>query len=77
MLVQIIIFLVRKRLGLKKYEEFQFANQVNKTEYYFFDQTCIRKIVPNWGIRAAGVSLNWLVNPRCKIVKRGTFYVCD
>ena len=70
MLIRVIIFLVRKQLGVGKYEEFQFANQKNKNEYYYFDKTCLRKNVPGWPSKPSSVSLNWLLNPMCEIIKR-------
>lgn len=41
-----VMFLVRKKLGLKKYQEFQFDNQKDKTNRYYFSDYEIVKIEP-------------------------------
>ena len=66
---QVIVYLIRKRLGLKKYEEFQFINQKTNAFYYFTDAS----IMKHNGIVAkpSSVSLNWLLNDECYLVKRG------
>lgn len=66
---RLIIYLIRKRLGLRKYETFQFTNQKSKDEYYWFNEDELRKYVPSLG-RAmdAHVSLNWLLDDNCKVV---------
>lgn len=62
-----IIFLVRKKLGLKKYEDFRFRNQKSGASYFFTDQELI-KVEYDYG-RPAGVSLNWLLSDECEIYK--------
>lgn len=64
---RLIVFLVRKRLGLKKFEEFRFANQ-KTTAIYFFTSTEVMKVT-RFGTEPSGVSLNWLLNDECKICK--------
>lgn len=67
---RLIIFLVRKKLGLKKYQTFQFANQLNKDCYYYFTETHIMKSSPSLTHhRSSSVSLNWLLDNECEIVK--------
>lgn len=66
---RLIIFLIRKRLGLKQYEEFQFSNQKSNAVYWFAD-TCVRKM-DKAGIQESSVSLNWLLNDDCEVMKRG------
>ena len=62
-----IIFLVRKKLGLKKYEDFRFNNQKSEAFYFFTDQELIKE---EYGYRyPAGVSLNWLLSDECEICK--------
>ena len=69
MLKRLIIFLVRKRLGLKKYETFQFANQRDEFNYYWFNDTELRKYVSKEGIAVdAHVSLNWILHDECEIL---------
>lgn len=66
-LKRLVIFLVRKRLGLKKYEHFQFDNQKSDATYFFSDAV-VMKDTGNT-VRMSTVSLNWLLNDDCKITK--------
>ena len=69
---RLIIFLVRKRLKLGLYEEFQFANQKTNNVYYFEKDKLIKVISQNEDsvvICKSSVSLNWLLDDRCEIVK--------
>lgn len=66
-LKRLVIFLVRKRLGLKKYEHFQFDNQKSDATYFFSDAV-VMKDTGNT-VRLSTVSLNWLLNDDCKIIK--------
>jgi hypothetical protein len=63
---RLILFLVRWRLGLKKYEPFQFDNQKTDAVYYFSDSG-IMKAVPGT-ITKSRVSLNWLLDDECGII---------
>ena len=72
MLARLIIFLIRLKLGLKKFEGFQFENQKSKTDEYYFGGNClIKKTKGTYGynIELSGVSLNWLLDKNCKIKK--------
>lgn len=72
MINRLIIFLIRMKLGLKKYEKFQFVNQKSSMDVYFFDDYCLMKKEykgSNLFIRESSVSLNWLLNDKCKIKK--------
>ena len=40
---RLIIFLVRMRLGLKKYELFQFENQKTDDVYYFTETELVKR----------------------------------
>ena len=66
---RLILFLVRTRLGLKKYETFQFANQKNNYVYCFTSYGIMksRKGVKNASVSYSGVSLNWLLDDECEI----------
>lgn len=64
---RLVIFLVRKRLGLKKYEHFQFDNQKSNATYFFSD-ICVMKDTGTT-LYQSSVSLNWLLNDNCKITK--------
>lgn len=70
---RLIIFLIRKRLGLRKSEPFRFENQKSRTDWYMFTDIDILKHTTdergNEVIRQSTVSLNWLLDEKCKIVK--------
>lgn len=67
LLKRLVIFLVRKRLKIKAYEPFQFANQKSPLEYYEFTSTGLSKC-SDGVIRPANVSLNWLLSDECEII---------
>ena len=62
-----IIFLIRKRLGLKKYEHFRFTNQKTNAEYYFTECN-IMKTYSGW-TQPSHVSVNWILDDNCEIEK--------
>lgn len=76
MLQLFILFLIRKRLGLKKYEQFQYANQKDTEVWYYIGPTRIMKVYPEPECEGlprcilSNVSLNWLLDDRCKIIKK-------
>ena len=61
----LIIFLVRKRLGLGLCEEFRFTNQKSDAVYWFTKE----KLFKYWNghVEPSGVSLNWLLDDECEI----------
>lgn len=67
---KLIIFLIRKRLGLGKRELFQFSNQKTNAVYYFDDDVIYK--VNDWSpdssscLTESGVSLNWLLSDECR-----------
>ena len=66
---KLIVYLIRKRLGLKKYQCFRFNNQKHDNVYWFAD-TQILKSEPLGSaqvITLSSVSLNWLLDDRCRI----------
>lgn len=63
---RLIIFLVRKRLGVPKYARFRFVNQKNKCEMYTFESDRIMKRTESGCYVSAGVGLNWLLDKECK-----------
>ena len=69
---RLIIFLVRKKLGLKKGEYFRFANQLNPYNTYYFTDDAVMKHFGRWkgsdDVKSS-VSLNWLLDDECEIVK--------
>ena len=68
---RLIIFLVRKKLGLKKGEHFRFANQSSPYDTYYFTDDAVMKHLSWWTgeDRRSSVSLNWLLDDECEIVK--------
>lgn len=65
MLRRVIIFLVRKKLGVKKYERFKFVTQKENATYYFTESGIMKE--HNGRTFVSGVSLNWLVDDGCEI----------
>ena len=66
---RLILFLVRKRLGLKKYEHFRFTNQRSKTDTYYFGETILWKRIVGDIDCPSNVSLNWILDHECEIEK--------
>lgn len=71
---RLILFLIRKRLGLKRNEHFRFANQASEKDYYYFARTYLVKM--RWSnywekyiTGPSNCSLNWLLDENCQIVK--------
>lgn len=65
---RLIIFLIRRRLGLKKGDRFQFKNQKTRDLYFFTDESLMKVEYITGGIhRLSGVSLNWLLSDECEI----------
>ena len=64
---RLIIFLIRLRMGLKKYEVFQFVNQKSNAMYYFSEDAVMKE----WRgqVTKSTVSLNWLLDDECEINK--------
>jgi hypothetical protein len=68
MIKRLVIFLIRCKLGLKKYERFRFNNQASKANCYYFTSDELIKIdVDNCKVRTSTCSLNWLLNDKCRI----------
>lgn len=65
---RLVLFLVRRRLGLKKYQKFRFANQSSPTDYYYFTSSYIFKCHAST-VERSSVSLNWLLDDNCEIIK--------
>lgn len=68
MIAKLVIFLIRVKLKLKKYEKFRFDEQKSRHDYYFFTDSKIMKR-SNYVTSPSSVSLNWLLDPNCKVVK--------
>lgn len=74
MLKRLIIFLIRKKLGLKKFQGFRFANQKSEDDWYVFTNDRIIKVEGGKNTQASHVSLNWILDERCSIVKLNIKY---
>ena len=71
-MTRLILFLIRRKLGVKKCENFRFTNQKNKEDTYYFYNAGIRKVYKRDDItrcKQSNVSLNWLLDPNCEIEK--------
>lgn len=71
-MTKLILFLLRIKFGLKENEPFQFSNQKNIMDYYYWTSSGLKKKMIRkceTKERKANVSLNWLLDPECKIVK--------
>jgi hypothetical protein len=64
----LILFLTRKRLGLRKNQSFRFKNQKSATEYYWFTSDAVMKMCYDGEVKPSSVSLNWLLSGDCVIV---------
>ena len=71
MIRRLVLYLVRKKLGLKLYEDFKFENQKSYTEYYFTKKKLVKVVLTpeNMYEEPSSVSLNFLLSDECKIVK--------
>ena len=67
MRTRIIMFLIRTKFGLKKHENFRFANQKSNAVYYIADSG----VMKHWHgcTTLSSVSLNWLLDKECVIEK--------
>lgn len=65
MVRRIVIFLIRKKMGMKKYEMFKFVGQKTDAVYYFTESNIMKR----WHGQTtlSGVSVNWLLDDDCKI----------
>ena len=71
-MARLILFLVRRKLGLKKGEAFRFSNQKNKKDEYRITSFGVLKVYTRGlttRVKMSNVSLNWLLDPDCKIEK--------
>lgn len=71
MLNRLIIFLIRRRLGIGPSEHFRFTNQKTDDVYYFDSKKGALIKLSGFAPHPclSGVSLNWLLSEECKIEK--------
>lgn len=60
-----IIFLIRKKLGLKKFQHFKFIGQKTDAVYWFTESNIMKRW--NGHTTLSGVSVNWLLDNECEI----------
>ena len=62
---RLILFLIRRKLGLKMCEAFQFTNQKSDAIYYITGNSVMKLWRGN--IEQSHVSINWLLDDDCEI----------
>lgn len=70
MIERLIVFLIRRRLQLKKHQPFRFKNQKTENVYYFTEDKLIKIPEDKRTVSRAEkslVSLNWLVSDECEV----------
>lgn len=70
MIERLIVFLIRRRHRLKKYQPFQFKNQKTENVYYFTEYRLIKIPDDKRTVSRAEkslVSLNWLLSDECEV----------
>ena len=65
---RLIIFLIRKRLRLRKYQRFRFKNQKSPTDCYFFTSKHLMKETVGGYIHSSGTGLNYLLSDDCCVI---------
>lgn len=63
---RIIWFLIRRKLGVKKYQQFIFTNQLSENTSYMISSDKIFKVQGN-RLKHSDVSINWLLSDECEI----------
>lgn len=69
---ELIVYLIRKRLGLKIGEYFRFKNQKSKAIYHFGTDGLLHKYASHngfWTLELSRVSLNYILSDGCEIRK--------
>lgn len=63
---RIVMFLLRKKLGLKKNQRFQFDGQKSDAVYYISDHYVMKYYHGRTSL--SNVSINWLLSDECDII---------
>lgn len=78
MISRFVCWLIRRKLKLKLFEEFQFENQRSKYDYYYFNKDCLKKVQWKDGDylppRQSRCSLNHLLSEDVEVKKYGRHY---
>lgn len=68
---RLILFFIRRKLGLKKHEKFRFANQNSQSDYYYFsnDRLMKRQFDKDGRgfLKESKVKLNWILDDECRV----------
>ena len=70
MIKKFIVFMIRRRLKLKRYQRFRFKNQKTDNVYYFTEYRLIKIPEDKRTVSRAEkslVSLNWLLSEDCEV----------
>lgn len=62
---RLIMFLIRRYLGVRKYEEFQFCNQKSNATYCFTEKELLK--LDKGNVYQSDVRLNWIFDDNCQI----------
>lgn len=71
-MVRFILFLVRLKLGVRKWEGFRFTNQKSDNIYLINSEEVLKIGIDDGDVSYFGpsnVSINWLLNPMCVVEK--------
>jgi hypothetical protein len=63
---RLIMFLLRKKLGVKKDQRFQFNGQKSDAVYYISDEYVMKHY--HGRTTTSNVSINWLLDDECDII---------
>lgn len=63
---RLIWFLIRRKLGVKKYQQFIFTNQLSENTSYMISSDKIFKVQGN-RLKHSDVSINWILSDECEI----------
>lgn len=69
MINRLILFLIRRKLGVEKYEKFRFVNQKKPGVYWFNGAALLKQTGKHNPTEYSSVSINWLLDKQCKIIK--------
>ena len=69
MIKKIVLFLIRKKLGVKKFQRFRFSNQKKKDVYFFTNDKLMKEVYPTFKWVPSRVGLNYLLSKGCKCDK--------
>ena len=69
MVNRLILFLIRKKLRVEKYEKFRFVNQKKPGVYWFNSKALLKQVGNHNPTEYSNVSINWLLDKECRVIK--------